>query len=113
MSEPRPISDYLVKAWGQALSTVSAAEDEASRWVQRWAGVAGLNPDEVRRHATEWAERLTGQRRQLERSVEEGVRNALHLLRLPKREEVQDLEKRLGQLTGRVEALQSGAHKKS
>jgi polyhydroxyalkanoate synthesis regulator phasin len=105
LDDRRSLTEQLEKAWSQALGAVSAVEDEASRWVHRWAGAAGIGPDEVRRHAGEWAERLAGQRRELERFVDEGVRRALARVKLPKREEVQELERRLGSLSHRVEAL--------
>jgi polyhydroxyalkanoate synthesis regulator phasin len=108
LDERRSVSEHLERAWTQALLAVSTVEDEATRWVQRWADAAGLSPDDVRRQALEWAERLAGQRRQLERFMDEGVRRALANVQLPKREQIQDLERRLGTLSQRVDALKRG-----
>jgi ubiquinone biosynthesis protein UbiJ len=105
MDEPRSVTEYLERAWSQALLTVSAAEEEASRWVGRWAGAAGWGPEEVRKHASDWAERLVGQRRELEHFVEEGVRKAVGRMRIPKREEVQELERKMNALVNRLEKL--------
>lgn len=106
MNERRSLSGQLEKAWGQALLAVSAVEEEASCWVHRWAEAAGWSPDDARRQAAEWTERLAGQRRDLERFMDEGVRKAMSRLSLPKREEVQLLEQRLGSLSSRIERLQ-------
>src|SRR5262249_48657304 len=88
------VSDRLERAWSHALLAVSTAEEEASRWVSRWASLAGWTPEEARRCAQEWAQRLTRHRTELERRVDDGVKSALSRIRLPKREEIQDLEKR-------------------
>ena len=107
--KPFTLSEHLERTWSQALLAVSAVEDEATRWVHRVAGVVGWGPEDVRRHAGEWTVRLAGQRQELERFVDEGVRRALSRFQLPKRETIQDIDRRLGALSRRVDALRRGS----
>ena len=104
--EKRPLAETFERLWGQALVAVSNAEEEASRVVQRVTGAAGWSQDEVRRHARELTERLVSQRRDLERNVEEGVRHALGRLKLPRREELQEVSVRLERVAERIRALE-------
>lgn len=101
--EKRPLSEHFERAWSQALMAVSTAEDEAAKLLQRVAEVAGWSQDEVKRHAREVTERLTSQRRELEKSVEENVRKTLARLKVPRREEIQELEERLERLSSRLD----------
>ena len=65
----------------------------------------GKTLDEHRPHH-EQLDRAWGQiLAELERFMDEGVRKALSRLHLPKREEVQELERRLGSLAQRIERL--------
>ncbi|MBI3185071.1 MAG: phasin family protein [Myxococcales bacterium] len=105
VKEKRQLPELFEKVWGQALLAVSTAEEEASRVVGKLADVAGWSQDEVKRQAKELGERLASQRRDIERSVEEGVKRALQKLRVPRREEVAALNARVEQLSKRVEAL--------
>ena len=104
--EKRPLAETFERLWGQALLAVSTAEEEAGRVVQRVTGAAGWSPDEVRRHARELTERLVSQRRDLERNVEEGVRRALGRMKLPRREELQEVSVRLERVAERIRALE-------
>ena len=104
--EKRPLAETFERLWSQALLAVSTAEDEAGRAVQRVTGAAGWSPDEVRRHARELTERLVSQRRDLERNVEEGVRKALGRMKLPRREELQEVSVRLERVARRIQALE-------
>lgn len=104
--EKRPLAETFERLWGQALLAVSSAEEEASRAVQRVTGAAGWSQDEVRRHARELTERLVSQRRDLERNVEEGVRRALGRMKLPRREELQEVSVRLERIAQRIQALE-------
>jgi poly(hydroxyalkanoate) granule-associated protein len=94
--------------WAQAVTAMSSVEDEAARVVQRAQTVAGWSQDEVRRQVSELAERLAGQRRELEQGLEERVRGALQRLRVPKREEVQALTDRVERVAERLEKLERG-----
>lgn len=101
----RSLSEFFEKVWGQALATVSQAEEEAGRAVSRVSAAAGWSQDEVKRHARELSERLAQQRSALEKSAEEGVRKALTRVQLPRREELVALNARLDAVSKRVEAL--------
>jgi polyhydroxyalkanoate synthesis regulator phasin len=104
-SQKRPLAETFERVWSQALLAVSTAEDEATRCVQRVAEVAGWSQEEMLRQAKLLTERLAGQRKDLEHNVEEGVRRALLHFKIPRREEIQDIEARLARLAERIDAL--------
>src|SRR5579863_5668468 len=101
----RSITEYFERVWGQALVAVSQAEEEAGKAVQKLAGVAGWGQEEIKRQARELGERLVRQRKDLEHSVDEGVRRTLSALRVPRREEIQDIQARLERVAARIDAL--------
>lgn len=95
------------RVWSQALIAVSTAEEEALRVVNRVSGLAGWSQEEMKRQGRELAERLSQQRRDLERNVEDGVRSALERFKVPRRDDVQALATRLEGLARRIDALSS------
>jgi polyhydroxyalkanoate synthesis regulator phasin len=99
------LQEIFKDAWSHALAGVNAAEQEAEKVFARIADVAGFSPDDVRRHAREFGERLTVQRRELERTIDDAVRRATSRFRVPTREDLEALEKRLDAIAARVEAL--------
>jgi poly(hydroxyalkanoate) granule-associated protein len=101
MADPK----IFERLWGQALVAVTQAEEEATKAVQRIAEAAGSGQDEVKRQVRELSDRLVRQRKDLEHSVEEGVRRTLARLRVPRREEVQDIQARLDRVAARIDAL--------
>ncbi len=103
--EKHPIAETFERVWSQALLAVSSAEEEVHRNLQRAAAAAGWSQEEVKRLARELTERLAGHRKDLERSVEEAVRRAVARLKVPRREELQEFEARLGRLAERIDAL--------
>jgi len=103
--EKRSIPDQFRDAWSHALAAVSSAEDEAQKALSRVSDLAGWGPEEVRRHAREFAERLSGQRREIEKNIDQGVKKALSRVKLPRREEIESLQKRVQALTAKVDAL--------
>ncbi len=92
-------------AWSQALAGVNAAEQEAEKVITRLADAAGFSPEDVKRHAREFGERLQAQRRELEKAIDDAVRRAANRFRLPTREDIDALQKRLDRISERVEAL--------
>ncbi len=98
-------SSGLERLWSQALVTVSAAGEEVGRTAQKLAERAGLNAEEIRGHLREFTERLTTQRRDLESRVEEVARRALSTVKVPRREQLQELQTRLESLEARVARL--------
>jgi polyhydroxyalkanoate synthesis regulator phasin len=99
------LQEMFKDAWSHALAGVNAAEQEAEKVFSRIADVAGFSPEDVRRHAREFGERLTVQRRELERTIDDAVRRATSRFRVPSREDLEALEKRLDAIAARVEAL--------
>lgn len=105
VKEKRSVPDQFKDAWSQALSAVTSAEDEAQKALARISELAGWGPDEARRHVREFSERLTAQRHELERSLETGVNKALGRVKLPRRDDVVRLQKRVTRLAARVDAM--------
>ncbi len=103
--QKHPLAETFERVWSQALLAVSTAEDEAARTVQRIAELAGWNQEEMVRQGRLLTERLVGHRRALEHNVEDGVRRALQHFRVPRREQLQDIEARLERLAARIDAL--------
>ncbi len=93
------------EAWSQALVGLNAAEAEAEKVLARLADAAGLTPDDVKHHAREFGERLTQQRREVERAIDDGVRRAAAQFRIPTRDEVEALRKRVDQIADRLEVI--------
>ncbi|HEU4385116.1 MAG TPA: phasin family protein [Anaeromyxobacteraceae bacterium] len=99
------IQDLFKEAWSQALVGLNAAEAEAEKVLSRLAGAAGLTPDEVKKHAREFGERLSSQRREVERAIDEAVKRAAARVKLPNRDEVEALKRRLDQIAEQLERL--------
>jgi polyhydroxyalkanoate synthesis regulator phasin len=99
------IQTIFKEAWSNALAGVNAAEQEAEKVIARIADAAGFSPDDVRRHAREFGERLTNQRREFERAIDDAVRRAANRFRIPTREDIESLQKRLDAVAERVDAL--------
>lgn len=99
------IQTLFKEAWSNALAGVNAAEQEAEKVLARIADAAGFSPEDVRRQAREFGERLVNQRREVERAVDEAVRRAANRFRIPSREDIEGLERRLDAVAQRVEQL--------
>ena len=111
MTDERPAQghrshDWFREAWSQALVAVDAAEKEAGQLLQKAGELAGWKPDDARRYAKEFGDRLAQQRRELEKGLDEKV-NRLVRVKVPKREEISALAKRLGRVAERIEALEA------
>ncbi len=113
--EERPRSDdrrstqeLFRDLWSQALFAVGAAEDEARRILERFAGAVDLKPEELERYRRELTERLRSERRGLERLVEEGLSRAIDRLRLPTRDEIAALAARIDEVAARIDRLAAG-----
>jgi hypothetical protein len=99
------IQTLFKEAWSTALAGVNAAEQEAERVLERIADAAGFSPEDVRRHAREFGERLAGQRREVERSVDEAVRRAASRFHVPTAAELEALRQRVEAVAARVDAI--------
>lgn len=93
------------EAWSNALAGVNAAEQEAEKVIVRLADAAGFSPEDVKRHAREFGERLQAQRREVEKAIDEAVRRAASRFRIPTRDDIDRLQKRLDAISERVDAL--------
>ncbi len=99
------IQELFKEAWSHALAGVNAAEQEAEKVITRLADAAGFSADDVKRHAREFGERLQSQRKELEKTIDDAVRRAANRFRIPTREDLETLQKRLDAVSERVEAL--------
>jgi len=95
----------LERLWSQALVAVTSAGEEAGRTAQRILERAGLNAEEIRGHLREFTERLATQGRDLEDRGEEAARRAVSSFKVPRREQIQELQARLDSLEARLTSL--------
>ncbi len=99
------LPDLFKEAWSHAVAGYSAAEQEAERVLSKLADAAGLSPDDVKRHARELGERLALQRWELERAIDDAARRAANRFRIPTKEDIDLLEKRLDAISRRIDSL--------
>jgi polyhydroxyalkanoate synthesis regulator phasin len=99
------IQTMFKEAWSQALVGLNNAEQEAEKVLTKIADAAGFSPEDVRRHAREFGERLGTQRRDIERAIDDAVRRATGKFKLPTREEIEALKQRVEAIAARVDAL--------
>lgn len=106
-AKERGVTDWFRDAWAQALVAVNTAEEEANKVLHRVGDLAGWKPEDARRLAKEFGERLAAQRKEFERTLDEGIGRALARVKIPRRDEIDALGKRVGQIAERLEALQA------
>ncbi len=99
------IQEMFKDAWSHALAGVNAAEAEAEKVLGKLADAAGFSPDDVKRHAREFGERLTTQRRDLEKAIDEAVKRTANRFRIPTQSDIEALQKRVDAVAARVEAI--------
>lgn len=90
--------EFFQQIWSQALTTVHGAEEETQKLLGR---LQGMSQEEARK----LSDRLATQRKDLERRVEDVVKTSVARLKVPRREEVAQLNARLDALTRRLEGL--------
>ena len=117
----------LGKTWTDTQRALRSAEATVGRRVAALVKRSGLEPREVMRQAERWRARVDREgkkartrvearlaqlrqrarrdRRTLSRSVDDAVARALAALNIPTRQEVRQLQRRVEQLTTRVERL--------
>jgi len=103
--ESRKVADVLKDAWSQALLAVDAAEEEAQKLLSRLSGLVEVAPQDARKVANDFAERLAKQRAAIEHGLEEGVKKALNRFRIPSKEDVEALSARVEKLDAKVRDL--------
>jgi polyhydroxyalkanoate synthesis regulator phasin len=103
--ERKTAIEFFHQVWGQALTAVTGAEEEASKLLSKlpWASV--WSPEEARRQAREFTERLSAQRKDMEKRLEEAVKLSLKTVTVPRRDELRELSARVDALARRVETL--------
>jgi polyhydroxyalkanoate synthesis regulator phasin len=89
------------EAWSQALVGINAAEQEAEKVFAR----LGFSPEDVKRHAREFGERLALQRKEIEKGIDDAVRRAANRFKLPTKEDIEGLKQRLDAISERVDKL--------
>jgi len=99
------VRETFKEAWTQALIGLNAAEQEAEKVLSKIADAAGFTPEDVRRHAREFAERLQAQRKEIEKTIDDAVRRAASRFKLPTREELEVLRQRVDAIAARVDAM--------
>lgn len=99
------VRETFKEAWSQALVGLNAAEQEAEKVMNKIADAAGFSPEEVRRHARDFAERLQNQRKEIEKTIDDAVKRAASRFKLPTREEIDALRHRVDAMAARVDAL--------
>jgi len=102
------VRETFKEAWAHALVGLNAAEQEAEKVMARIAGAAGFTPDDVRRHARDFADRLQSQRKEIEKAIDEAVRRAMTRFTFPSRDEMDELRKRVDAIASRMDALAGG-----
>ncbi len=101
----RQLQEMFKEAWSQALVGINTAEQEAEKVIGKIADAAGFTPDDVRRHAREFGERLQSQRKEIERTIDDAVKRAASRFKLPSRDELDGLRQRVDAIAARVDAL--------
>ncbi|HZZ84663.1 MAG TPA: phasin family protein [Anaeromyxobacteraceae bacterium] len=99
------IQEMFKEAWSQALVGLNAAEAEAEKVLQKLVDAAGLSPEDMKKHAREFGERLGAQRQELERTIDDAVRRASQRFKVPTREDLNQLKQRLDAVDERLDAL--------
>lgn len=95
------IQEMFKEAWSTALAGVNVAEQEAEKILTR----LGFSPDEVKRHAREFGERLASQRKDVEKAIDDAVRRAAGRFRIPTQEDLSAVQKRLDAVATRLDQL--------
>ena len=99
------VRETFKEAWSQALVGLNAAEQEAEKVIGKIADAAGFTPEDVRRHARDFAERLQSQRKEIEKTIDDAVRRAASKFKLPSRDELDGLRQRVDAIAARLDAL--------
>jgi len=99
------IRETFKEAWSQALVGFNAAEQEAEKVMTRIADAAGFTPEDVKRHAREFGERLQVQRKEIEKSIDEAVKRAAGRFKLPTRDELEGLKQRVDAISAKVDEI--------
>ncbi len=103
--DKKSVAEAFQQLWSQALQTVTGAEEETAKLFAKLQGLAGLSGEEGKKMVRDLSEKLAGQKKDVEKRLEETVHQALKSMRVPRKEEIAQLSARLDAVTRRVEAL--------
>ena len=103
----RGMTDWFREAWSQAIVAVSTAEEEAGKVLHKAGDLAGWGPEEAKRLAKDFSEKLISQRKDLEKSLDDQVHKTLSRMKVPRRDEIEALQARVAKAAERIEALES------
>ena len=103
--ERKTVTEFFHQVWGQALTAMTGAEEEATKLLSRLPWATAWTPEEARKQVRELSERLVAQRKDMERRLDEAVKLSLKAVHVPRREELKELSARVDELARRVETL--------
>jgi DNA repair exonuclease SbcCD ATPase subunit len=106
------IRETFKEAWTQALAGVNAAEQEAEKVFTRLADAAGFSAEDVKRHARDFGERLTAQRRELEQAIDDARGGPPPRFRIPMKADLEQLQQRLEAIASRLDELEKAKKEK-
>lgn len=104
-AEKKPVVELFQQVWSQALMAVTGAEEEAARMIGRFQEALGSSQEEALKQVRDFSDRLTGQRRDVEKLMEDAVKQSMSVLKVPRRDELAQLSVRLDELARRLENL--------
>lgn len=103
--EKKTVTELFQQVWGQALTAMTGAEEEAAKLLAKLPWASGWSPEEARKQVRDFSERLAAQRKDMERRLDETVKASLKAVQVPRRDELKELSARVDELARRVEAL--------
>ncbi len=103
------ILEVVREGWNETLGKIAvtreAAESAVKGTVSRLVELGKLTQDEARNFTNELRSSIDKNRQELERRIDESVREAMAAVRFPKREELDTLRERIGQLEKMIDEL--------
>ena len=99
------VREGFTQTLGKIAITREAAEDAASRTVNRLVELGKLTQDEAKNFTAELKGLIEKNRAELERRIDDSVHNAMTNVRFPKREELETLKERVQQLEKLIDEL--------
>jgi polyhydroxyalkanoate synthesis regulator phasin len=103
------ILDVVREGWNETLGKIAitreAAESAVKGTVSRLVELGKLTQEEAKNFTNELRLTIDKNRQELERRIDESVREAMAAVRFPKKEELDTLRERIGQLEKMIDEL--------
>jgi polyhydroxyalkanoate synthesis regulator phasin len=103
------ILEIVREGWNETLGKIAvtreAAESAVKGTVARLVELGKLTQEEAKNFTTELRSTIDKNRESLEKRIDESVGNALAAVRFPKKEELDTLKERIGQLEKMIDEL--------